>query len=311
MEDASTSATGSKRCRGGARPGAGRKKKQDSSTLDASEGTRALTAIKPEQINAFSNKRALLGAQLLEAAENGEDEVVRELLDDGADVNFALERGGNTVLSIACHCCNSSTVELLVENGADVNKYQGQAIINALYGAKNGKTIADLSCLSALIRAKADVNLFSKKLDTPLHVACDEHCPEAIIMLHSAGSNVDIRGDFGRTPLFEAAFAGSFECFKLLHELGARLDAVDLYGKQIPSELNVSYIPEPTPTKTTESMLKGRIAIIDYMDAKGFWPEAPETRSASHEASSLKSCLLRELAARAKICDSSTLQRTA
>jgi hypothetical protein len=50
-----------------------------------------------------------LGRQLLSAAEDGDVEVVCELLDDGANVNYSATRGGTTVLLwvLWCHGCTN------------------------------------------------------------------------------------------------------------------------------------------------------------------------------------------------------------
>jgi ankyrin repeat protein len=48
-------------------------------------------------------------------------EVASELLADGADVDFARERGGTTLLSAAAGDRNCSVVDVLISHGAKVD----------------------------------------------------------------------------------------------------------------------------------------------------------------------------------------------
>ncbi len=68
------------------------------------------------------------GDRLIEAAQNGDTDLARELLAKGADVN-AKTRYGATPLFFACDKGNVELTKLLLENGADVN------VIDTFYGA--------------------------------------------------------------------------------------------------------------------------------------------------------------------------------
>lgn len=87
--------------------------------------------------------------------------------------------------------------------------------IEQLY--KEIEKVADFSGIK--IDAPDTLGLFSNR---PLHVAAVWNDCEAIDMLTSAGADVNIKGEHGFTPLFEAAAQDNYEAVKRLIELGAK-----------------------------------------------------------------------------------------
>ena len=262
MRRAPTAAT-KRKGRGGARPGAGRKRKT---------------------VNATANDdRARLGEELLDAIRAGETEVVTELLSDKADVDYASTRGGTTALSTAAGKRRSSLVDLLLSHGAKVDRYQGQALQAAVDGASfhtvGGATDLDLTCVSALLQAKADPNIVpcAKGKSSALHTAChDDTTAGAIPMLLDAGADIELRDELGRTPLFQAAYHGSDRCFQLLHSRGAKLLAKDIYGYGVEFEFTGVYANGTE--EINSAVAKGRLAIQEYLASQR------AARSAEHQA---------------------------
>ena len=179
----------------------------------------------------------VLGKQLRLAAFNGDLEVVIKLIDNGADVNYARKRGKTTVLSYAAAKCHLPVVKALISRGADINKYSGQALIYAVRGA----TELDILCVSALIEAKANVNLCSSRFAGALQEAVLSDFPDCILHLHNAGADLEVCTDDGTTALMSAAFLGRFQCFKVLHSCGARLDATDNHDRSIAYRLEADF----------------------------------------------------------------------
>ena len=258
---------------GGSRPGAGRKKRtQDEITQSWNQKLAA------------KHDRARLGKQLMnDITLGGYPEVASKLLADGADVDFARERGGTTLLSAAAGDRNCSVVDVLISHGAKVDRYQGQALRAAVrcecfgngHRDLNGvcTAAADLSCLSALLNAKANVNLVYKagSIGGALHSAC--YCDTtsvAIPVLLTAGADIELRDFCGRTPLLEAAYHGSVRCFKLLHRHGAKLGAKDKHGYGVRFELDLSQ-PEGELEGRKSIVAKGRLAIRGYLEYRGYF----------------------------------------
>lgn len=57
---------------------------------------------------------------LYEACRNGQDNIVQQLLGDGAGINLCIENGASP-LSVACQNGHDSTVQLLLRNGGNIN----------------------------------------------------------------------------------------------------------------------------------------------------------------------------------------------
>src|SRR5215813_9291518 len=121
----------------------------------------------PRLVRAGDQREAKpMAAELVTAIRNEDAQVVRKLLDNGADVN-ARDAEGNTPLILASFYASPECVELLIEKGADVNA-------------------ANKAGATALIRAATDYE------KTRLFVA--------------AGAQVRVRtADLGNTPLILAA----------------------------------------------------------------------------------------------------------
>lgn len=108
---------------------------------------------------AMDADKAQLGEQLICATREGNCAKMKELLDAGADVNYADSFGGVTALMRAVHCDNQlECVSLLIKSGADVNlpNASGEtALLEAAFCCHK-------DCMRLLIEAGADVNYVNK-----------------------------------------------------------------------------------------------------------------------------------------------------
>ena len=122
--------------------------------------------------------------QLIEAAEKGDVELVRQLIDGGADLNKQGRQSG-AALHRALARRHGDVVALLVARGADVN------VANPLLG-------------------------------TPLHVAAGTGKEAMVLLLLEHGASLNVaRGSDGYTPLHAAAQAGRTQVVRLLLDRGA------------------------------------------------------------------------------------------
>ena len=163
------------------------------------------------------------------AAKHGHDEIVRLLLESGADVDAGLdERDNNTPLLLATQ---TSTIRILLDAGAILPEHfmdfyyakdQGAlAVPTEAFGAiallEAGVTVnlqdgfgesllhaavrdADAPGIRALLAAGAEVNARNNRNDTPIHHSgfCDE---ETLRMLLQAGADKEARNNDQQTPL--------------------------------------------------------------------------------------------------------------
>ena len=151
---------------------------------------------------------------LHQAARSGTAEVVRALLQAGADVDawatgFSVDWGwGWTPLHLAARSNpDPGVVTALAEAGADLHApsdesyYRGNTPLH--YAGKNPNSAVG----AALIEAGADVNALSRDDRTPLHEAAAWSAnPELIGLLVAAGADVNARDAAGYTPLHSAAW---------------------------------------------------------------------------------------------------------
>ena len=195
---------------------------------------------------------------LISAAEKGNKEMIRLLLNEGADVN-AKDKDGRTALMDAVWQEDEEIVQLLLDKGADVNavmKNASTALGLALSGkgnvpARNREMIslllergADASAALAdvarsgslksvqfLVGKGAAVNFADASYGvTPLmHAAWHGH-KEIVAFLLAQKAAVNMANKSGNTELWHAATNGHTAIVKLLIKKGAAIDKTNHAG---------------------------------------------------------------------------------
>ena len=129
-------------------------------------------------------------AALRKAAQDGDMQAVKDLLDKGANVN-AKDDTGKTVLHwVAPARDNPEMVKVLVAKGADVNAKDNEG-------------------------------------ETALMIAASQSNPGILAELIEAGAEVNAQNNAGRTALMAAAFRANVEEIKILLAKGADLKLTD------------------------------------------------------------------------------------
>jgi ankyrin repeat protein len=151
---------------------------------------------------------------LIEACEGGHLEVVRWLLDRGADINHQ-GNGGCTTLYWASNTEHTPVVRLLLEKGADptiANTYDVTPLIVASY---EGHTEI-VRCLLDHPTAASTINLKNQFGHTALWLACSwGHCGAARALLE-AGADPTIADPKKITPMAIAKKRGRGKCVAAL-----------------------------------------------------------------------------------------------
>ena len=124
---------------------------------------------------------------LINSARRGWKNVVKYLLEEGADVNTRLGHSGQTVLHEAARKGHYDVAKLLIARGANISVHENM-------------------------------------IDTPLHVASIEGHTNVVKLLLDAGVDANRLGHGGRTALYEAAMKGHCDVAKLLIARGANIN---------------------------------------------------------------------------------------
>ena len=174
---------------------------------------------------------------LMYAAENGNIEVVKYLVENGADINARKNKDGKTTLMYAAENGYLNIVKLLVENGADVNvkdNYNDTALKKAVY---NGH--ADIVKYLLDIGTAVDKNTpidyairvhLVNDVNKCLHYAAKVGLVDYVKHFIEKGANVNAK-DCGVTVLSREITEGYPDVVKLLVENGADINTKDDYGK--------------------------------------------------------------------------------
>lgn len=187
------------------------------------------------------------------AVENGNSEVVRVLLEAGA--NPQLKNGvERTALMYLRESATAELVQTLMKSGADINFHDESGetpVMNAVTSApfevvrvlieagakldsrdENGKTILFFAAhnqnpevVKYLISLGADLSARDDNGETPLIVAAEDGSAATVKSLIVAGAEVNAKDDSGYTPLINAAASGNLESVKLLLDAGADVSA--------------------------------------------------------------------------------------
>jgi len=209
-----------------------------------------------------ANQSSVLNEALSYAALFGNGNIVRRLLDAGADPS-AWERGMN-VLFWGMVSSSPETAKILVEHGADtsVRVFSGLTVLHwmCLHGNehvvkillelgaepncvdRNGATPLHFAAsnwqpkvIDVLLGAEADPNISNNQGITPLHLACARSGISQVEALIHAEADFQIHDNSGMNIVHFAALNGSADVLgsllKSQEELEIDVKAVDLFGR--------------------------------------------------------------------------------
>jgi ankyrin repeat protein/L-ascorbate metabolism protein UlaG (beta-lactamase superfamily) len=154
------------------------------------------------------------------AALNGHPELVKVLLEKGADISI-----GDMDNSQPIHCAaisgNIEVAELLLAHGADVNEKDYNGATPLTFATGRGH----LEMIRYLVEQGADINAQNREGLTFLHIAVWRGRTDIVQTLLEQGANPNIGNEQGVTPLFWPNGDNCYEITRLLIENGARIDA--------------------------------------------------------------------------------------
>jgi ankyrin repeat protein len=173
-----------------------------------------------------TNLEEVLDREIYLAATAGHEEIVRLLLDCGANVNGEDFRG-RSPLSLAASVGHEGIVRLLLERGADINKANSWGESPLSLAASAGYE----GIVRLLLDRGADVNGEDFRGRSPLFLAASAGYEGVVRLLLDRGANVNRADSWGRSPLFLAASAGYEGVVRLLLDRGADVNGEDFRGR--------------------------------------------------------------------------------
>jgi len=193
----------------------------------------------------FSVSRDIVIAKMTEyvwGGRKGNDrdiEIVKLLLDHGADVNAQDKKSGVTALMLSVLTGQYEMAKILLEKGADADAKAadgGTALALALLTTREDvlpSVPSRLEMAELLVRNGANVNTTDNRNRTPLMIAIMERqLPnegttrlDLVRLLIKNGANVNAAGRYGVTPLMLAVNDDESEVMTALLGAGARVDS--------------------------------------------------------------------------------------
>ncbi|XP_049614633.1 ankyrin repeat and SOCS box protein 3 [Syngnathus scovelli] len=146
-----------------------------------------------------------LSCPLYAAVDNGHIEVVRLLMDKGAELNRSHTATCWTCLHLAVYRDHVDIVWMLVQS-AELEVRDDYNMTPLFLAAKHGRQ----QCLEILIHAGADVNAQASDMASPLMLASQqghESCVE-LLLEHNANANLNCSYDWPQLPIHAAAQFG-------------------------------------------------------------------------------------------------------
>ena len=144
-------------------------------------------------------------SKFVEAAQNGDLNEVKRLLNINPDIINELDREHDTAIMKACRNCNGKdVVAFLLDNGANINDKEYRDLID----------------------------------QTPLIIAAFNGCTDIVRMLLDAGADIGHRNDQGENALISASQEGNIDVVKVLLDAGADKNQPNADG-ETPLELAI------------------------------------------------------------------------
>ncbi|WP_341815349.1 ankyrin repeat domain-containing protein [Wolbachia endosymbiont (group B) of Aricia artaxerxes] len=142
-------------------------------------------------------KQVQLDRKLLTIVESDGFNEAKGLIAQGANIDTN-DKNGNTLLYSAAEIGDLNLVKLLLDNGANIETKNGEYQATPLHGAVLNER---LNVVKLLLNRGANVNAEDKDNWTPLHYAADTNSLDIVKVLVDAHANLDARGDYGKAPL--------------------------------------------------------------------------------------------------------------
>lgn len=150
---------------------------------------------------------------------NPRRDILDHMLDKDLISNFRNEQG-ESILHLAIREGDEFLVQLLINNGANINNPDNNGTTPLMYAIYLNYT----NMVIALLDHGAKIELKDKDGSTALHYASDRNRKDLVELLLDRGADINAVREDGLTPLSIASLKGSQSVIRLLIEKGADLE---------------------------------------------------------------------------------------
>lgn len=172
----------------------------------------------------------LVGTPLHAAAKYNHVDIMKILIDAGANKEVWDYHHKRTALHIAAFHGNIQAVQYLIDVGANINARDSDGCTPLHLTTHDFNDNNNIEVVQLLISAGANLEIKGLFGDTPLHAAARWGKTQTVKDLIAAKANVEARNDSQETPLHEAARNQNYDGFEkvtLLLAAGAKVQVID------------------------------------------------------------------------------------
>ena len=192
-------------------------------TLDIKNIDKPLYAHYPEYVGEYQYSKWLALAVFLDSAK-----LVHSILEHGARPYTESDPLPYALFDDAVRAGNPEIVRLLINAGADVdasNDFGSTPLLRAV-------EVVNLEIVELLLNAGADVDASDDFKSAPLLYAANHGHTDIVAMLLRYGANANIKDSVGNTPLHLCAYYGDIHMAKMLVQYGVDINAKNRFGSK-------------------------------------------------------------------------------
>ena len=237
--------------------------------------------ITPPSASYVDFRDAIGGTPLMGAAYKGKVQVVKSLIERGADPSLMDNRGWNS-LHVAANGGDADIIDLIHTQVPNIESKTGDGCTPLMIAAFNSK----LHAVKWFLEKGATVTREDNSGANALHFAAEGGDTDIIDLIHTHLLNIESKTSQGRTPLMMAALGGKLQAVKWFLEKGATVncddnrgwntlhfaaeggdtDIIDLIHTHLPnvdSKTNEGYTP------LMVAAFKGKLPVVKWFLEKG------------------------------------------